>query len=188
MGSYRDIMRGPELNAEYEKFQAYQRKDREAKQALYKTLGVSKFTYTTQIVYIAPFSQPAKAVFVGVEICAAGTASPGSVALDLASGFFATVAPAGANDIVLQNSKIFPKGKLAKMIVKQRGALLTEEHKSRITGRTYKRYANNSVSVFLGKGATSDDYADVIRAIKIKAAYETFVGAKGNTIQFIPEG
>lgn len=188
MASYRDIMRGPELAAEYEKYQTYQKKSREEKQTLYAGLQVNRFTYTTQLVYIAPFGQPGKTVYVPVEICAAGTPSPGTVALDLADSYFATAAPTGAADTVLSDSKIFPKGKLAKMNVKQRGTLISAEHKSRITGRTYKRYNNNAVSVFLGKAAAADDFSDVVKAIKAIAAYETFISTKGNMIQFIPEG
>ena len=187
MGSYRDIMRGPELAAEYEKFQAWQRKSREEKQTLYKGLNVNRFTYENQLVYIAPFNQAAKSVFVEVSICASGTPSPGTVALNLGGSFWTVAKPAGATDTVL-GSDLFPLKKLAKMTVKERGTLREGDHKSRITGREYKRYNSNAVSVFLGKNNATDGFDDVITAIRGIAGYETFLQTKGNSIRFTPEG
>lgn len=185
--SYRDILRGAELKAEYDKYQTWLAKDRAAKQTLYKGLNVSKFTYTTQLAYVAPFGQPNKTVFVEVEICAAATPSPGSVALNLAGSYFTTIKPSGAGDSILDTT-VFPKKKLAKMIVKQRVTTATEDSTSRITGRSYKRHATNSVSVFLGKNAATDDFSDAVKAIKGLSGYETFITTKGNTISFVPEG
>lgn len=180
-------MRGPELKAEYDKFQQWAGKSRAEKQDLYDTLNVNKFTYTTQVVWVAPFGQGAKNLYVEVEICAAGTPSPGVEALSLAGSYFTTTKPTGAGDTILAPT-LFPKKKLAKLILKRRVTPATAKSPSRITGRKYNRHQTNSVSVFLGKNAPTDDFSDAVKAIRGIAAYETFITPKGNTISFVPEG
>ena len=186
--SYRDIMRGAELKAEYDEYIAWKGKTRAQKQTAYASLQVSKFTYNKQVVWVAPFAQTGKNLWVEVEICASGTPSPGSEALSLGGDFFKTAAPAEATDIIISDPRIFPRKKLAKMIVKLRKSTASQNSDSRITGRKYKRHGTDSVSVFLGQNAAGDDFNDVVKAIKAKAAYETFITVTGNTIQFIPEG
>lgn len=185
--SYRDILRGAELKAEYDKYQLWLGKSRSEKQDLYDTLNVSKFTYNKSTYYVAPFAQPNKALFVAVEQVAAGTTSPGDVALSLGGSFFTANTPVGAADIIL-NSSQFPKSKLAKMIVKRFVSKPGTKSQSRITGRKYFRTVNNSVSVFLGKNAISDGFDDVVSAIKELGGYDTFNDVAGNSITFIPEG
>lgn len=187
MASYRDIMRGAELKAEYDKFVAWQGKSRAEKQNLYDALNVNKFTYNREVYYIAPFGQPAKTTYVEVEMAAAGTPSPGAEGLSLGGSFFTKTKPAGAGDTILGGT-LFPKNKLAKMILKRRVTAATANSESRITGRKYKRHQTNSISIFLGKNAASDDFSDVVNDIRGIAAYETFIKTVGNTIAFVPEG
>lgn len=187
MASYRDIMRGAELKAEYDKFVAWQSKSRAEKQNLYEALNVNKFTYNTAVTYIAPFGQPAKTLYIQVEMAAEGTPSPGNEALSFAGSFFTRTTPAGAGDTILDTTN-FPKNKLAKMIVKRRATPATSLSESRITGRKYRRHGTNAVSVFLGKNAATDDFGDAVKAIKGLTAYKEYIKVVGNTVSFVPEG
>lgn len=185
--SYRDILRGAELKAEYDKYQAYLSKTRAEKQELYDALNVNKFTYQKSTYYIAPFSQPAKAVYVTVEMAASGTPTPGAEALALTANYRTATAPAGATDIILDSAS-FTLNKLAKVSLKYRQTTATSNSVSRITGRKYKKHTTNSCSVYIGKNAATDDFSDAVREIKELAGYKTFNDVVGNSITFIPEG
>lgn len=187
MASYRDIMRGAELKAEYDKLIAYQAKSRAEKQTMYKALNVNKFTYSKDVYYIAPFGQNAKNIYVEVEMAAAGTPSPGVEALDITSAYHTKTTPVGTGDTIL-NGELFPKNKLAKVIVKRLVTKATEESVSRITGRHYKRNQTNSVTIYVGKGAAGDDFGSVVKAMRANTKYDDFVKVVGNTISFVPEG
>lgn len=187
MASYRDIMRGAELKAEYDKFVAWQSKSRAEKQNLYEALNVNKFTYNKETYYVAPFGQGAKTIYVAIEQAASGTPSPGNEALDLSSAYSTKTAPIGTGDTILDPTT-FAKNKLAKLIVKRRVTAATEKSPSRITGRKYRRHATNAVSVFLGKATATDDFSDVVKAIRGTAKYKDYVAVVGNSIAFVPEG
>jgi hypothetical protein len=186
MGGYRDILRGPQLKAEYDDYIAYTQKTRAQKQQAYAALNVQKFTYASQIVWIYPFRQDARGVAVEVEQIKSEQPTPGPTALELASDYFVTTKP--ANTVTILDRTVFPKGKLAKMIVKLRVTAATSNSQSRITGRSYKRHQTNSVSVFLGKNTDTSDYFQVVKAIRTDPDYENFVIVKGNTVTFVPEG
>ncbi len=185
--SYRDILRGAELKTEYDKYQTYLAKSRSEKQAAYDALNINKFTYTKSTYWIAPFFQPAKSVYIAVEMAAAGTPTPGAEALSLTGSYRTATAPAGATDVIIDTAS-FPAGKLAKVVFKFRQTTATANSISRITGRGYKRHTTNSVSVFIGKNAAADDFSDAVREIKALSGYKTFNDVKGNSITFIPEG
>lgn len=187
--SYSDILRAVELKKEYDKYMAYKEKSRAEKQALFRTsgLGRDRFTYDeTQVIWVAPFSQPAKSLYVQLEQVTTAAGSPATIALDLSGSFFETANP-GNTATVLDNT-IFRKGKLAKMITKRRKTTATTDSQSRITERYYKRHSTDSVTVFLGKNNATDAFDDVVRAIRNLSGFENFVKVKGNTIQFVPEG
>lgn len=185
--SYRDILRGAELKTEYDKYQAYLAKSRSEKQTLYDALNVNKFKYEKSTYWIAPFSQPAKAVYVAVKMAADGTPTPGAEALTLGGSFRTATAPAGATDVILDSAS-FALNKLAKLSLKFRQTTATSNSISRITGRGYKKHTTNSCSVYIGKNAATDDYSDAVREIKELAGYKTFNDVVGNSITFIPEG
>lgn len=189
MGGYKDIMRAVELKAEYDKFMAYKAKTKAEKQTAYSALNVRKLAYNKQSAYIAPFLQPAKSLFILLDIPATGQTEPCPKALDFASTYYTITAPTGTTNIIIEGGNaLFPKNKLGKIIVKTRVTTATTNSQSRITDRYYKRHETNSVSMFIGKNAAADDYGKVAAEIKAKASYKTFVGVVGNTVQFIPEG
>lgn len=189
MGNYSDILRAVELKKEYDKYMEYKEKSRAEKQALFKAkgLGQDRFTYDeTQVVWIAPFNQPAKSLFVQLEQVTTAAGTPATIALDLAGSYFSAANP--GNTATILDTTIFRKTKLAKLIAKRRKATATDQSQSRITERFYKRHSTDAVSVFLGKNNATDAFDDAVRAIRALSGFENFVKIKGNTIQFIPEG
>lgn len=185
---YRDIMRGPQLKKDYDKYQDWLDKDTAARQAAYKSSRKgTRLEYNKQLIYVAPFNQNARTLFVETKGPAAGQPSPANDLLGLLAGYFETVSPAGANDIVVPRA-IFPANKLAKLVLTRRVAEATNESQSRITGRSYKHHETNSASMVFGKKVAGDDFGSVAKAIKAIAAFKTFVGTTGNSAQFIPEG
>lgn len=185
--SYRDILRGAELKAEYDKYQSWLAKSRSEKQDLYDNLNVNKFTYQRSTYYIAPFGQSAKVVYIAVEMAASGTPSPGVEALNLVGNYISSDKPSGAGDVIIDSAS-FTQSKLAQLRLKRRVTEATTYSVSRITGRKYKRHQTNSVSVYFGKNAASDDYSDAVKTIRGLPAYDTFNDVVGNGITFIPEG
>ena len=185
--SYRDILRGAELKTEYDKYQVYLAKSRAEKQAAYNALNVNKFTYTKSTYWIAPFFQSAKSVYIAVEQAATGTPTPGAEALSLSALYRTATAPIGATDVIIDSAS-FALNKLAKLSLKFRQTTATTNSISRITGRGYKRHTTNSCSVYLGKNTATDDFSDVVKAIKAAPAYKTFNDVVGNSVTFIPEG
>lgn len=187
--SYGDILRAVELKKEYDKYIAYKEKSRAEKQALFRAngLGQDRFTYDeTQVVWIAPFNQPAKSLYVQLEQVTTAAGTPATVALDLAGSYFTGTNP--GNTATILDTTIFRKTKLAKLVAKRRKSTATTDSQSRITERYYKRHSTDSVSVFLGKNNATDAFDDAVRTIRALSGFENFVKTKGNTIQFVPEG
>lgn len=185
---YRDILRGPQLKTDYDRYMAWLAKSTEEKQTLYR--GARKGTrleYATRPIWVAPFGQSVKNLFVEVKGPEAGGPAPAPTILTLLAGQFAVNAPTGDNDTVLSRS-VFPVSKLAKLSLKLRAETATAESKSRITGREYKHHTTNSVSMPFGKNGSTESYSDAVAAIKGKAEYKAFINEKGNGISFIPEG
>lgn len=181
-------MRGPQLKKDYDKYQDWLDKDTAARQTAYKSsLKGTRFTYNKQLIYIAPFGQAARSLFVETKGPAAGQGSPASDILGLLAGYFEAVRPTGATDTVVPRA-IFPVNKLAKLVLSKRVAEATNESQSRITGRSYKHHETNSVSMVFGKKAAADNFSSVANDIKEVAAFKTFASAAGNSVQFIPEG
>lgn len=184
---YRDILRGPQLKSDYDKYMIWLDKSTAEKQALYRTSRQgTKFTYSRAPIWISPFGQSAKILYVQAKGIADGQVAPAVTVRSLLANYFGVAAPTAAGDIILE-SKLFPIGKLAKLSVKNRVTTATNETASRITGREYKHHTTNAASMPFGKNVAGDDYASVVRAIKELPAYKAFLTAVGNTIQFVPE-
>lgn len=184
---YRDILRGPQLKSDYDNYIIWLAKSTAQKQALYTAARKGdRFSYTRAPIWIAPFGQTAKALFVEAKGPGTGTVDPALVARQLLSTFFDDAAPTGTNDIIL-SSELFPIGKLAKLNVKKLVAAAGSETASRITGRSYKHNTTNAASMPFGKNTAGDDYASVVRAIKGLAGYKSYIATVGNTINFTPE-
>lgn len=185
---YRDILRGPQLKTDYDRYMAWLAKSTEEKQTLYKGAREgTRLEYATRPIWVAPFGQAAKNLFVEVKGPETNAPAPAPTLLALLAGQFAAAAPTGDNDTVLTRS-VFPVSKLAKLSLKLRVTTATTESKSRITGREYKHHATNSVSMPFGKNGSTESYSDAIAGIKGKAEYKAFVNGKGNGISFVPEG
>ena len=120
-------------------------------------------------------------------MAATGTPTPGAEALSLSAPYRTATAPAGATDVIIDSAS-YTLNKLAKLSLKFRQTPATANSISRITGRSYKKHTTNSCSVYLGKNTATDDYADVVKAIKAAPAYKTFNDKVGNGVSFIPEG
>jgi hypothetical protein len=186
--SYRDIMRGPQLKQDYDKYQQWLSKSTEEKQLAYRSSRVgTRLTYTKQIIYIAPFGQAGRTLFVETKGPATGQTSPASDILGFLAGYFETAKPAQAGDIVVART-LFPVNKMPKLVLSKRVTTATNETKSRITGREYKHHETNSCSMVFGKKVATDNFSSVVNEIREVAAYKTFIAATGNTAQFIPEG
>lgn len=185
---YRDILRGPQLKTDYDRYIIWLQKSTQEKQTLYRSSREgTRFEYEKRVLWVAPFGQNAKTLFVQVKGPVSGVAIPAPTLLGLLATYFSDTAPTGANDVILERSQ-FPINKLARMLVKKRVTTATAETASRITGREYKHHTTNAISMPFGKNVVGDEYAGVIKNIKQVPAYKSFINVKGDSISFVPEG
>lgn len=185
--SFRRLKNSGNFQTYLKKYQEWEAKDPGEKQTLYEGLNVDRFTYEKQIIYVAPFNIAGRDLFVETKAPATGQNQPTPALLGLAATYFETAAPTTAGVTIITNNKLFPIGKLAKLILKQRVRTATTRENSRITTAKYYRHGTNSASMPFGKGAATDTFESVLRAIKAKPAYDTFVSTKGNAISIQPE-
>lgn len=187
--SYRDINRGPQLKKAYDEYHTWLDKTPQQRSTLYaNSRKGDRFTYSKQTIYIAPFGQPAKIMFVEAKGPVNASASPAGELLSFLGGttpYFVNSKPAATGTTVLEPT-VFPINKLAKLVLVKRVSTATEQTASRITGRTYKHHTVNSASMPFGKKDANDSFGAAVTAIKVAA--KSFNDVVGNSVRFIPEG
>lgn len=184
--SFRDLERGDQFIADYNKYKAWKALDSEARQTKYESLNVNRFTYNKRDIYVAPFGFSGKTGFVTARGPDEQANQPAPVLRTILAGFFTATRPTGSTDTIVSIGS-FPVGKLAKLTLKRRESTATTKESSRITGRKYFRHNTNSVSQAFGKDAADDDLEAAVKKIKAKAEYGTFKAVKGNAIIITPE-
>lgn len=185
--SFRRLKNSGNFQTYLKKYEEWRDKDPGQKQDLYEGLNVDRFTYEKQIIYVAPFNVAGRDLFVEAKAPATGQNQPTPTLLGLTATYFETAAPTTAGVTIVTKSTLFPVGKLARLILKQRVRTATTRTNSRITTAKYYRHGTNSASMPFGKAAASDSFEDALRAIRAKPAYDAFATTPGNAISVQPE-
>lgn len=190
--SYRDINRGPQLNKEYEAYQAWLKKTAEQKQTAYKAVAKPK---TDRVrpgkvdAYVRPFLLAKDNVFYRcrglAETQTGAGAELGAIARTLAGTRIVYVSPNAPADTVIDK---LTRYRFAKITVSRRTGTGDENAKSRITNRPYTRYKTDNVSTPFGRTASDVNFQAVVDDIRKTTAYTNFVKVTGSRVGFTPEG
>lgn len=179
--SFRDLERGDQFIADYNKYKTWKGLDSEGRQSRYETLNVDRFTYAREDIYIAPFGFGGMTTYISARGPATGQSPPCPTLRSLLTGHFEANVPAGPT-ITVVSAGAYPIGRLAKLTLKFMQRRATAKSISRITGRKYFRHVTNSASMAFGKNTADDDFEAAVKKIKAKADYKTFNDVSGNAI------
>jgi hypothetical protein len=189
--SYRDIMRGPELEDAYEKLLVWQRKTRAQKKAAYREVAKAKAQrVATERVdgYILPFNSKSNTIYLETRILADTQTGVGSDTANVVRGLIDDRALKNAPASAGVQTMPVPKYTFAKIIASERTTTATDETPSRKTETPYLRHRSNNVSSPFGRKDAGDSYPAAVFEIRAKAAFRSFEQAKkGNRIGFAPE-
>lgn len=192
--AYRDISRGVSLAADHAKYMLWLNKDTAARQAAYATVNTpaNRVKINREPGYLVPFGSEVALVYLPGRLIGENQAGRGG---DLAKDLRTIVEPYTFSDLevktltsanVLDGVKYTP----AKLTLTQRVNTSTTREASRITGRTYYRHENDSVTAGFGKKVVDDTYGSAVTAIKANAKYTSFTtgaGSANNKVRFVPE-
>jgi hypothetical protein len=190
--AYRDISRGVSLAADHAKYMIWLNKDTAARQAAYATVNTpaDRVKINREPGYLVPFGSEVALVYLpGRIISATNTGRGAGTALALRGvvenyTFSDLEVKTLANANILDGVKYTP----AKLTFTQRVTTATARESSRITGRSYYRHENDSVTTGFGKKVLTDTYGSAVTAIKAIAGYGTFLAANANNkVRFVPE-
>lgn len=202
MSRYSDILRGPQLQDAFTKYQAWLQLSPSARRTKYNAIknpqGRAKHRRVTG--YISPFSTADAGLFLKTKILsetqpAGNPPADGEAITDndcaiaartIVDTLVATTEPSGASVRVLK----VPKFQFAKIVVRDRLSPDTRDTSpqiSRITDRPYKRYRSFTASCPFGKDATRTTYSLAVSHMSGLAAYTSWIQNEGDAIGFYPE-
>ena len=195
--AYRDIARGPKLAADYEKYQAWLKKNTGERQAAYAAVTTPANKVKTERVLgaIIPFSSTGtNLVYLPARLIADNQTGRGGALANTLRRVLAEYTFTQADLTALTTPNIIEgtKFKPAKVTVIQRVTTATTKEASRITGRLYYRHESDSVTGSFGKKVPTDTYDTVITAIKENADFAALFTGNANALaskyRFVPEG
>ncbi|MEG4964589.1 MULTISPECIES: hypothetical protein [unclassified Microcoleus] len=201
MARFGDIMRAEELKAAKDKFDAWLKLDRAAKQAAYATaVGNNKrVNRASRIAYIQPFGAPDKFWYETKALAsAAATPAPntkeendaGLITLVLTAtaptattGYVLATVPTGAGNVSARAKKI----KFATVKVTERTGAGAPQI-SRMTGRPYLKYATNTVSSPFGVNSSASDKSEQGARKALRTALLGSTPPDNRFVGFSPQG
>lgn len=196
--AFKDISRGVRLAADHAKYITWLEKDTEARQAAYAAVTVAANKVKTDRVsgVIIPFNTSGiNLVYLPAKLIAASQAGRGAQLAQTVEAilrdycFTDTQVEALTTPNIIEGTHKF---KFAKLTVIQRVVTATSKSSSRITGRSYYKHENDSVTGHFGKKIASNTYDTVVTAIKANTAFTgLFTGnasALASRYRFVPEG
>lgn len=192
--AYRDISRGVSLAADHAKYMLWLNKDTAARQAAFAAVNnpADRVKINREPGYLVPFGSEVALVYLpGRVISATNTGRGAGTALALrlvvnAYTFTDAEVKALSSANILDGVKYTP----AKLTFTQRVTTATARESSRITGRSYYRHENDSVTTGFGKKVVGDTYGSAVTAIKGTAGYGAFLTGAANAnnkVRFVPE-
>jgi hypothetical protein len=194
--AYTDISRGVRLAADHAKYLLWLQKDTAARQAAYAAVTTPANKVKTSRVpgYVIPFTASGTSlVYLPVRLIGPTQSGRGSALANTlrtivgAYTFTTSEVAALTTPNVLDGVKFKP----AKVTVIQRVTTATTKEASRITGRTYYRHENDSVTAVFGKKVSDDTQDSVVSAIKTSTDFANlFTGSENNLAsryRFVPE-
>jgi hypothetical protein len=193
--AYSDISRGVRLAADHAKYLTWLNKDTAARQAAYAAVTTPANKVKTERVagFLVPFTASGALVYLPARLIADNQTGRGGTLANTIRSILApyTFTVTEVNAIAAANVLEGVKLKPAKLTIIQRVTTSTTKEASRITGRTYFRHENDSVTGVFGKKLIADTFDATVAAIKAKPEFTgLFTGsanASASRFRVVPE-